>query len=40
MPPKVSVKPAAKFAKALASGTPNAGKITLTVASETVRELI
>jgi pyruvate dehydrogenase (quinone) len=40
MPPKVSVKQAAKFAQSLASGTPNAGRIALTVASDTVRELI
>jgi pyruvate dehydrogenase (quinone) len=40
MPPKVDVKQAAKFAKSLASGTPNASKIALTVASNTVREII
>lgn len=40
MPPKVSVKQAAKFAQSLASGTPNAGKIALTVASDKVREII
>jgi pyruvate dehydrogenase (quinone) len=40
MPPKVTVKQAAKFAKALASGTPDAGRIALTVASDTVREII
>jgi pyruvate dehydrogenase (quinone) len=40
MPPKVSLKEAAKFAKSLASGTPNAGKIALTVASDTVREIV
>jgi pyruvate dehydrogenase (quinone) len=40
MPPKVSLKQAAKFAQSLASGTPNAGKIALTVASDTVREIV
>jgi pyruvate dehydrogenase (quinone)/pyruvate oxidase len=40
MPPTVSAKQAAHFAKSLASGTPNSGKIALTVASNTVRELI
>lgn len=40
MPPRVTLQEAANFAKALASGTPNAGKIALTVASDTVRELV
>jgi pyruvate dehydrogenase (quinone) len=40
MPPKVSARQAARFAKSLASGTPHAGRIALTVASDTVRELI
>jgi len=40
MPPKVSAKQAAHFAKALARGTPHAGKIALTVASDTVREIV
>jgi pyruvate dehydrogenase (quinone) len=40
MPPKISARQAARFARALASGTPNAGKIALTVASDTVRELV
>jgi pyruvate dehydrogenase (quinone) len=40
MPPKISVKQATQFAKSLASGTPNAGKIALTVASDKVREVI
>jgi pyruvate dehydrogenase (quinone)/pyruvate oxidase len=40
MPPTVTARQAAKFAKSLASGTPNSGKIALTVASNTVRELI
>ncbi len=40
MPPKVTVKQAAHFAEALARGTPSAGKIALTVASDTVREIV
>lgn len=40
MPPKVTVKQAAHFAEALARGTPRGGKIALTVASDTVREII
>ena len=40
MPPKVDVKQAAKFAQSLASGTPNAATIALTVGSNTVREII
>ncbi|MCL4766905.1 MAG: pyruvate oxidase [Hyphomicrobiaceae bacterium] len=40
MPPRVSLKQAAKFAHALASGTPNAGRIALTVASDRVREMV
>lgn len=40
MPPKVDVKQAAKLAESLASGTPNAGKIALTIGSNTVREMI
>jgi pyruvate dehydrogenase (quinone)/pyruvate oxidase len=40
MPPKVGLGQAARFAKSLASGTPNAGRIALTVASDTVRELV
>ena len=40
MPPKVSLRQATKLAQSLASGTPNAGKIALTVASDTVREMI
>jgi pyruvate dehydrogenase (quinone)/pyruvate oxidase len=39
MPPKVDVKQAAKFAQSLASRTPHASKIGLTVASNTVREI-
>jgi pyruvate dehydrogenase (quinone) len=40
MPPKVDAKQAAKFARSLASGTPNAAKIALTIGSNTVREII
>ncbi len=40
MPPKVSLSETAKFAKSLARGTPHAGKIALTVASDRVREMI
>jgi pyruvate dehydrogenase (quinone) len=40
MPPRVDWKQAAKLAEALAKGTPNRMKIALTVASETVREVI
>ena len=40
MPPKVSLSEATKFAQALVRGTPHAGKIALTVASNRVRELI
>jgi pyruvate dehydrogenase (quinone) len=40
MPPKISAKQAANFAKSLARGTPHAGKIALTVASDTVREIV
>jgi pyruvate dehydrogenase (quinone)/pyruvate oxidase len=40
MPPKVELGQAARLAQSLASGTPNASKIALTVASNTVRELI
>jgi pyruvate dehydrogenase (quinone)/pyruvate oxidase len=39
-PPKVTIRQAARFAEALARGTPNARKIALTVASDTVREMI
>ncbi|MGN6772955.1 MAG: thiamine pyrophosphate-dependent enzyme [Rhizobiaceae bacterium] len=39
MPPKVKLSQAEQFAKALAKGTPARGKIALTVASDTVREL-
>jgi pyruvate dehydrogenase (quinone)/pyruvate oxidase len=40
MPPKVTVKQAAHLAQSLARGTPAAGKIALTIASDTVRELV
>jgi pyruvate dehydrogenase (quinone)/pyruvate oxidase len=40
MPPKVTFSDAKNFAEALARGTPAGGKIALTVASDTVRELI
>jgi pyruvate dehydrogenase (quinone)/pyruvate oxidase len=40
MPPKVEAKQALHLAEALAKGTPNRGKIALTLASDTVRELV
>jgi pyruvate dehydrogenase (quinone) len=40
MPPYVTVKQAAHFAQSLARGTPAAGKIALTAASNQVREII
>jgi len=40
MPPKLELKQVTKFAEALARGTPNAGKIALTVASDAVREIV
>ena len=40
MPPKVKAEQALHFAESLARGTPNRGKIALTVASDTVRELV
>jgi len=40
MPPRVSVEQAAKFAEALAKGTPNRSKIALTVLADKVRELV
>ncbi|MGA7329919.1 MAG: thiamine pyrophosphate-dependent enzyme [Rhodomicrobium sp.] len=40
LPPKVTLEQAAHFAEALARGTPNAGKIALTVASDVVREVV
>ncbi|HEY7959786.1 MAG TPA: thiamine pyrophosphate-dependent enzyme, partial [Sphingomicrobium sp.] len=40
MPPKVAVKQAMHMAEALARGTPHAMKTALTLASDTVRELV
>jgi len=40
MPPKITVSQAAHFAESLIRGTPNAGSIALTVASDKVREII
>jgi pyruvate dehydrogenase (quinone) len=40
MPPRVKPEQALRFAEALARGTPQRGKIALTVMSDTVRELI
>ena len=40
MPPKVTAEDALHFAEALARGTPHGGKIALTIASDTVRELV
>ena len=40
LPPKIKLEQAAHFAEALARGTPNAGKIGLTVLSDKVRELV
>jgi pyruvate dehydrogenase (quinone) len=40
MPPKIEAKQALYFAESLARGTPNSGKIALTVLSDTVRELV
>jgi pyruvate dehydrogenase (quinone) len=40
MPPHVTAKQALHFAEALAKGTPNRGKIALTIVSDTVRELV
>jgi pyruvate dehydrogenase (quinone) len=40
MPPKVTTQQLAKLAQSLIRGTPNRGKIALTVASDTVRELV
>ncbi len=39
-PPKITVEQAARFAEALAKGTPHAGRIALTMLSDTVRELV
>jgi pyruvate dehydrogenase (quinone)/pyruvate oxidase len=40
MPPRVSLKQAARFAEALARGEPNRGQIALTVFGDRVRELL
>jgi pyruvate dehydrogenase (quinone)/pyruvate oxidase len=40
MPPKITLKQAAHLAESLARGTPAGGKIALTLASDTVRELV
>jgi pyruvate dehydrogenase (quinone)/pyruvate oxidase len=40
MPPKATIAQAAKLAESLVRGTPNRGKIALTIASDTVRELV
>ncbi len=40
MPPKVTLKQAAHLAESLARGTPAGGSIALTIASDTVRELV
>ena len=40
MPPKVTLEQALHFGEALARGTPNRGKIALTVLADTVRELV
>ena len=40
MPPKVEAGQALKFAQSLARGTPNATRIALTAASDTVREIV
>ncbi|MGE0744811.1 MAG: thiamine pyrophosphate-dependent enzyme [Rhodospirillales bacterium] len=40
MPPKATMKQAAHLAESLARGTPARGKIALTIASDTVRELV
>ena len=40
MPPKATLAQMAKLAESLARGTPNRGKIALTIASDTVRELV
>jgi pyruvate dehydrogenase (quinone) len=40
MPPKATLKQAAHLAEAMARGTPARRKIALTIASDTVRELV
>ena len=40
MPPVATLKQAAALAESLARGTPAARKIALTIASDTVREMV
>jgi pyruvate dehydrogenase (quinone)/pyruvate oxidase len=40
MPPKVTLRQAAHLAESLARGTPARRKIALTIASDTVREIV
>ena len=40
MPPKIELAQATHFAEALVRGTPNAGKVALTVLSDKVREIV
>jgi pyruvate dehydrogenase (quinone) len=40
MPPKATAKQLAHFAESIARGTPAGGKIALTVASDTIREIV
>jgi pyruvate dehydrogenase (quinone)/pyruvate oxidase len=40
MPPKIEASQALHLAESLVKGTPNATKIALTIASDTVRELV
>jgi pyruvate dehydrogenase (quinone)/pyruvate oxidase len=40
MPPKADLEQVTKLARSLARGTPNAAKIALTIASDTVREIV
>jgi pyruvate dehydrogenase (quinone) len=40
MPPKIKASQALHLAESLARGTPNRGKIALTIASDTIRELV
>jgi pyruvate dehydrogenase (quinone)/pyruvate oxidase len=40
MPPKATLKQVSNLARSLAEGTPNAGKIALTLASDVVREVV
>jgi pyruvate dehydrogenase (quinone)/pyruvate oxidase len=40
MPPKATLKQVSHFAESLARGTPERGRIALTVASDVVREIV